>query len=191
METSVSFLQRLLDEPDTAWDKMYDLYGPWLKRWLVRWDPSLGTDADDVLQDVMVVVVRDLPRFRHQGQGKFRGWLKTIAVNSLKHHQRSRRRHPQLLSKAENDILARLEDPASELSQQWDREHDQYVIKRLLESIEVEFNPTDLHAFRRLVLDGAKADAVAAELNVTVNVVYLARSRILHRLREEGREFLG
>ena len=189
METSASFLQRLLDEPDTAWEKMYDLYAPWLRRWLARWDPSLGTDVDDVVQDVMVVVVRDLPRFRHRGQGKFRGWLKTIAVHSLKHHQRSRRR-ARLAGKEENDTLAQLEDPASEFSQQWDREHDSYVIKRLLELIEVDFNPTDVLAFRRLVFEGAKAAAVAAELKVTVNVVYLARSRILSRLRDEGREFL-
>src|SRR5688572_25576823 len=95
METSVGFLQRLLDEPDTAWQKMNDLYGPWLKRWLFHWDSSLGAEVDDVLQDIMVVVVRDLPRFRHQGQGKFRGWLKAIAINTLRQHRRSRRRHLQ------------------------------------------------------------------------------------------------
>jgi RNA polymerase sigma-70 factor (ECF subfamily) len=190
METSVGFLQRLLAEPDTAWQKMNDLYGPWLKRWLIHWDPSLQADGEDVLQDVMVVVVRDLPKFHHQGQGKFRGWLKTIAVNCLRQHQRSRRRHPRVPGEEDNDVLAELENPASELSQQWDREHDRYVIKRLLKLIETDFNSTDLQAFRRLVFDEWKADAVAVELKVTVAVVYLAKSRILNRLREVGREFL-
>jgi RNA polymerase sigma-70 factor (ECF subfamily) len=187
METSVGFLQRLLNEPDTAWQQMNDLYGRWLKGWLLRWDPTLGAEADDVLQDVMVIVLRDLSQFRRQGQGKFRAWLKTIAVNTLRQHQRARRRH--LPAGGEGDVLAQLKDPASELSRQWDQEHDRHLVKRLLDLMETQFNATDMRAFRRLA-EGAAAAEVAAELGVEVHIVYLAKSKILKQLREEAQGFL-
>jgi RNA polymerase sigma factor (sigma-70 family) len=192
-QTSVSLLQRLLTEPDKdkAWEQMFHLYGPWLERWLRHWEPTLGTDVDDLVQEIMTVVIRGLPSFHRQGAGKFRAWLKKIAVNSLREHQRARRRQPQALPHLDgSDVLAQVEDPTSELSRQWDQEHDRYLIKRLLKHIEAEFNATDWQAFHRLMFDGIEPVAVAAELNVSVNVVYLARSRILNRLRAEGRDFL-
>jgi RNA polymerase sigma-70 factor (ECF subfamily) len=81
-------------------------------------------------------------------------------------------------------ILQQLEDPHSELSRQWDREHDAHLTQRALELLEPEFKATTWQAFRRLV-DGATPDAVAAELGLTVNAVCIAKSRVLRRLREE------
>jgi RNA polymerase sigma-70 factor (ECF subfamily) len=84
-------------------------------------------------------------------------------------------------------VLEQLEDPNSALSQLWDREHDQHVTRRLLELIEPEFSATTWQAFRRVVLEGAKAAEVAAELGITANAVWIAKSRVLARLREELR----
>jgi RNA polymerase sigma-70 factor (ECF subfamily) len=82
------------------------------------------------------------------------------------------------------------EDPNSDLSRRWDREHDEHVSRRLLELIEPEFAPSTRRAFRRVVLEGAPAATVAAELGISVNAVFIAKSRVLGRLREEGRGLL-
>ena len=82
--------------------------------------------------------------------------------------------------------LDQLEDPASDLSREWDREHDSYVARKLLDYVEPEFRPATWQAFRRLVLDGAAPQAVAEELSLSVNAVLIAKSRVLRRLRQEA-----
>ena len=81
--------------------------------------------------------------------------------------------------------LEQLEDPHSDLNRVWDQEHDKFIAARLLELIEPEFTHTTWQAFRRQVLDGAKAAEVATELGVTPNAASIAKSRVLRRLREE------
>jgi hypothetical protein len=64
--------------------------------------------------------------------------------------------------------VEQLEDPHSELCRLWNREHDEHVLRRLLEVLEAEFEPRTLQAFRRQVLAGAGAEEVAAELGMSV-----------------------
>jgi RNA polymerase sigma-70 factor (ECF subfamily) len=52
---------------------------------------------------------------------------------------------------------------------------------------EAEFEPKTWQAFRRQVLDEAQPKTVAAELEMTVNAVLIAKSRVLKRLRELAR----
>jgi RNA polymerase sigma-70 factor (ECF subfamily) len=54
-----------------------------------------------------------------------------------------------------------------------------------MELVKSQFEPTTWQAFRRTVLDGAKAATVAVELNMSANAVLLAKSRVLSRLRQE------
>ena len=84
--------------------------------------------------------------------------------------------------------LSLLADPASALSRQWDEEHDRHVVRRLLEMLEADsaFEPITLRAFHRVVFDAMKPALVAAELNLSVNSVLLAKSRVLKWLRQEA-----
>jgi RNA polymerase sigma-70 factor (ECF subfamily) len=85
-----------------------------------------------------------------------------------------------------DSALDQLADPASDLSRLWDREHDEFVLNRLLALIEPEFRPATRQAFRRQVIDGASADIVAAELGLSLNAVLIAKSRVLSRLRRHA-----
>jgi RNA polymerase sigma factor (sigma-70 family) len=181
-------LERLRRQSAAAdWNRLDQLYRPLLHRWLLC-DPTLGAEAEDLVQEIMTVLVRELPQFERARLGSFRSWLKTIALNRLKAFWRSRKARPALLGNG--SPLAELEDAASELSRQWDQEHDQFIIHRLLEMIEPEFAATTWQAFRGVVWDERKPDAVAAALGLSVNAVLLAKSRVLKRLREEGRGLL-
>jgi RNA polymerase sigma-70 factor (ECF subfamily) len=186
-ETSASLLERLRRAPDAgSWKRLVDLYTPllqgWLRRHLVPPD-----DVDDLVQEVMAVLVRELPNFHYDRQrGSFRGWLRTILVNRLRMYWRSRQTRP--LATGDSDLARKLDDladPHSALSQLWDREHDRHVARQLLEMIEKEFEPASWRAFQRLALEGAEPLAVAAELGMSVNAVYLAKYRVLRRLRQE------
>src|SRR5262249_47025885 len=137
-ETSASLLERLRQQPDAvSWKRLVDLYTPLLRGWLHR-NLVPHDDVDDLVQEVMEVLVRELPHFRYDRQrGSFRGWLRTITVNRLRMFWRSRQHRP--LATGDSDLarkLNELEDPHSALSKLWDREHDRHVARRLLELIE-------------------------------------------------------
>src|SRR5262249_61831187 len=76
-----------------AWSRFVDLYAPLLFYWARR----LGLaepDAADLVQDVFLVLVRQLPTFRHDGRHSFRAWLHTILLN----HWRDRLRRPAVVA---------------------------------------------------------------------------------------------
>jgi RNA polymerase sigma factor (sigma-70 family) len=188
MDTSASLLQRVQEYSDERdWQRLVDLYTPLIRTWIGR-QVRQDEDVNDLVQQVFTVVVGKLPAFVHNGRaGAFRHWLRSITVNHLRAFWRARR-SPQC---AEVEAaLDQLEDPTSELSRQWDHEHDSHVARKVLALIEPEFRPTTWQAFRRLVLEEAKPETVAAELGLTVNAVLIAKSRVLRRLRQEAEGLL-
>jgi RNA polymerase sigma-70 factor (ECF subfamily) len=186
--TSTSLLDRLRLQPDPeGWQRLVGLYTPLIRGWLRR-HALLEHDADDVVQEVLAVVVRRLPEFRREPRtGAFRRWLRSITVNCLRDFWRARRIRPVAPGDgAFADLLDALEDPGSDLSRLWDEEHDRHVTQRLLEMIRPRFEAKTWEAFRRVALEGEPAEAVAAALGLTANAVFIAKSRVLARLREEG-----
>jgi RNA polymerase sigma-70 factor (ECF subfamily) len=193
-ETSFSLLERLREGPnETAWQHMVDLYSPLIRNWLRRYSLQ-DQDADDLVQDVLAVVVRKLPEFKKKAQiGAFRRWLRSITVNCLREFWRSQRFQPKVAGTGNEgfaDVLDQLEDPESALSKVWDREHDEHVTRRLLEMIRPRFEAKTWQAFQRVALEGASVDQVAEELGLSVNAVFIAKSRVIHMLRQEGQDLL-
>ena len=191
LETSVSLLERLRLEPDAAsWQRLVDLYAPLIRDWLRQQSLQLA-DADDLAQEVLVVLVRELPHFQHRRKGAFRAWLHKITVNRLRDFCRARQTRPAATGDSGvMRMLEQLDDPHSELSRVWEQKHDQYIVQRALKLIESEFAPTTWRAFWRVTHDGVDADAVAADLGVSINAVFIAKSRVLKRLRAEIEELI-
>jgi RNA polymerase sigma-70 factor (ECF subfamily) len=189
LATSQSLLERLRDRADSqAWQRLLAVYEPWLRGWLSRHDLQ-PADVEDVLQEVLVVVSSKVRDFVHSGRpGAFRTWLRTILTNQVRHFLRGRRnRQAVLASLPLPDWLEQLEDGNSDLSRQWDQEHDQQLVRRMLALIQAEFNATTWQAFEMLVLEDRPAAEVARRLGQTANAVYVAKARVLARLRAEVR----
>jgi RNA polymerase sigma-70 factor (ECF subfamily) len=188
METSLSLLERLRAEPnDEAWRRLDAIYRPLIQRWLLRW-PSLGDEVEDVVQDVMAVVLRELSSFQRQRKGSFRSWLRTITAHRALAHNHARQRQPRTVgAPLEECPLGQLQDPNSELSLLWDQEHNRHVLRRLLELIEPMFEDATLAAFRRVVFYEVETARAAEELGLSVAAVWLAKSRVLKALRQEAK----
>src|SRR5262245_20751060 len=94
-ETSFSLLQRLRERPDDAsWRGLVELYTPLLADWLRR-HRLQASDTDDLVQEVLAVVVRELPHFEHiRRAGAFSRWLRTILANRLRQFWRNRQAWP-------------------------------------------------------------------------------------------------
>jgi RNA polymerase sigma-70 factor (ECF subfamily) len=192
METSASLLDRLAAQPNEAdWQRLFALYSPLLLQWLAR-SGVPASDADDLAQEVMLVVFREVKDFQRRGLGAFRAWLRTILANRTRDYFRSRQH--RATATGDSAFLARLaelESPDSDLSQLWDREHDQHIARRLLKMVEGDFTPPTWRAFWRQVIDGVPAAQVANEVALSLNAVLLAKSRVLRRMRQELRGFVG
>ncbi len=187
--TSQSLLERLHDRADhQAWQRLLAVYEPWLRGWLSRHDLQ-PADVEDVLQDILLVVSDKLPGFVHNGQpGAFRSWLRTILTLRVGHFLRGQRHREAVVStQLPSDWLDQLADPDSALSRQWDQEHDQQLVRRMLASIQAEFNARTWQVFQLQVLEDRPVAEVAQRLGITANAVYVAKSRVLTRLRAELR----
>jgi RNA polymerase sigma-70 factor (ECF subfamily) len=189
LATSQSLLERLHDRADAqAWQRLLAVYEPWLRGWLSRTELQ-PADVDDVLQEILVAVSETLPGFKHNGRpGAFRSWLRTILTHRVRHFLRGQKNRQAVVSpRPLSDWLEQLADANSALSRQWDQEHDRQLARRLLASIQAEFNPTTWQVFEMLVLEERPAAEVAAHFRITANAVYVAKARVLARLRADLR----
>src|SRR5262245_48319957 len=148
--TSPSLLARAKTGSASDWNRLVAVYQPLIFGWLRRQGLPYHA-AEELTQDVLMTVFHELGSFEHPGKpGAFRGWLRAITVNRSRTYWRADKRRPTAVGGSDfHSVLEQLEDPDSELSRQWDHEHDQHVITRLLELLEGDFTPSTLRAFRR------------------------------------------
>jgi RNA polymerase sigma-70 factor (ECF subfamily) len=187
MGTSVSLLGRIAAAPtEDDWRRLDDLYRPLLRDWIKRAGVR-ASDADDLAQEVLFVVFREIAGFEPRGQGAFRAWLRTILANQVRDYFRGQKYLPTAIGGSDVlRLLDELESPDSGISRQWDREHDKHVAEALMRQVQGDFAPDTWQAFRRYALEGEPAAQVAEALGLSPNSVLLAKSRVLQRLRQEA-----
>ena len=160
-----------------AWEQLVDVYGPLVYRWCLR--KGLKPDqVEDVGQDVFLTVARNLATYRNES---FRGWLRTITERKI--IDAWERNSKQPIADGGTDGQKRINE-VSEDEECSEREDDRVLRMSLLEIIRSEFSEQDVLAFCRLIIEEKTPLEVAEELKISRNKVYLAKSRILHRLRE-------
>jgi len=176
--TSFSLLQRLRSpEDEVAWNRFVDLYTPLLYYWLRRTGLQQA-DAVDVVQEVFALLLRKLPEFSYDGNKSFRGWLRMVTLNKCRELGRRR-------SLPVGDGASVEPEADDELAQLWDAEYHRHLAARALEVIQESFEPTTWKACWETIVHDRPPAEVAAELGITVNAVYLAKSRVLRCLRQE------
>jgi RNA polymerase sigma-70 factor (ECF subfamily) len=177
--TPVSLLERLRrPEEQEAWTRFVKLYTPLLYFWAKRMGLQ-QSDAADLVQDVFTLLVQKLPQFRYDNAGSFRNWLLTVMTNKLR--DRARRRVPDTLG---TSVLAQLPAP-EEPDCLSETEYRERLVREALRLMQSEFSPSMWKACWEHAVMGRPAAEVAAELGIAVGSVYVARSRVLTRLRLE------
>jgi RNA polymerase sigma-70 factor (ECF subfamily) len=184
--TPSSLVRRLRQQQPEAWQRFLRIYGPLVYSWCRRrWglDPAA---AGDVTQDVFVRVLESLDGFRG---GDFVAWLAAItrsqAVNYL---QRNPTRGAGGSSAQERlNALPDVRDPAGQDAgpEPVTVEDLGGVVRRALDQVRSTVAEKTWQAFWQVIVEGRAPSDVAADLGMSVNAVYIARSRLLSRLREE------
>ena len=183
--TSLSLLgQAIHFEDSLAWERFVAIYSGYIAHWLQNHQLQ-PQDVEDICQDVMSVVIRELPNFHHNGNpGAFRNWIRTIAANRLRQQRGRLARRKETTDFGA--VVEDLSDANSEVSQIWNREHDAYVLEKLLAVVAKRVQPKTFEAFRRVVLEQEPISKVASALGMKLGAVRVAQSRVLRALREEG-----
>lgn len=181
--TRVSLIEYLQQGDENAWHQFDHTYRPVITRWL-RSHSIQPEDAEDIAQEVLTAVSAKVADFDHNGRvGAFRNWLRSITINTLQNSLRKSRRRPSAAGTTIREIISQLEDPASEMSRQFDVEHNLYILNRLLSDVSSQFQPETIEAFRLYVLEDVEAQEVAERTGVGTHAVYMAKSRVLRALR--------
>ncbi|QEG21895.1 sigma-70 family RNA polymerase sigma factor [Mariniblastus fucicola] len=178
--TRVSLLQQLRCKQDSrAWSKFVHLYTPLICQWVA--DLRVPTpQRNDVVQEVFIVLLGKISTFQYDAKLSFRGWLRTVTINKCRDFLRKQNRL------SEPTFVAHLElaeaDDTQLLTQQEYRSH---LAANALSLMKKHFSETTWRACWEHVAKGRPAPEVAAELGISPNAVYLARGRVLQRLKQE------
>jgi RNA polymerase sigma-70 factor (ECF subfamily) len=178
--TSVGLLERVRAGSDPAWERLVRLYSPLVDFWLKQAGLQ-HADIDDVRQEVFLGLNRKIKDFRQDGNPKaFRRWLWRVTQHKLSDHWRNCEGLPQTEKNQVLAALASTDDSAADAP-----EALALLYRRALDLMETDLKPQTWQAFWRVVIESRPVAEVAAELNVTTNAVYIAKARVLAKLREE------
>jgi RNA polymerase sigma-70 factor (ECF subfamily) len=180
-------LERAKASEAGAWERLVGLYAPLVHHWCRRWDLQ-EQDRADILQEVFQAVVVHIADFRKESQrDTFRGWLRTITQNKVYDHFRRLGREPGAAggTDAQRRLTQVSAPQSSEASSSDDQAAEQRLYFRVLELIRNEFEERTWHAFWLTAVEDRSPSAVADELSMSPGAVRVAKSRVLHRLREE------
>jgi RNA polymerase sigma-70 factor (ECF subfamily) len=185
--TRPSLLVRIRDAQDNAaWSQFVEIYAP-LIYGFARRHGLQDADAADLTQEVLRVVARSARGLEYDpSRGSFRGWLFTVVRNKLRSLLDARHRQPQGTGDSEQNFFEDQPDRDAQESAFWDQEHERRLFVWAADQVRNEVNESN--AFWRTAIDGQSGKEVAALLGMSVAAVYLAKSRVMARLKELVRQ---
>ncbi len=189
--TRPSLLVRICDPRDErAWAEFVEIYEPLVYR-LARQKGFQDADAAELTQDVFVAVASAIDRWDPDpARGSFRAWLFRIARNLMINLLAKQRRRPQATGTTDMKQLLEqqpdlnVEDPAGEDSALFDLEYKRQTFRWAAGQIRSRFKPATWEAFRQTSVEGRPVKEVAGELGLSVGAVYIARSRVMAKLKQ-------
>lgn len=183
-ETRLTLLQRLPDAADdAAWRDFVDLYGPVIYGFCLR-RGCPEPDAADLVQETLATVARRIHRFDYDpARGRFRSWLFTIVKHKL--IDRSRRLATRPAASADGQAVDTLPDESADPDALWEAEYRRQLFHLALPMLRPQFQPATWEAFCRTALEEADPVDVSRDLGLSLGAVYVAKSRVMARLREK------
>jgi RNA polymerase sigma-70 factor (ECF subfamily) len=191
--TSPSLLIRIRDHGDhLAWSQFVDLYQP-LIRGFARKHGLQDADAADLTQEVLRAVARAIERLDYDPRrGSFRAWLFTVVRNKLRNFLESRRH--QVQGSGDTGVQEALNaqpTPIDGPEEEWDRDYERRLFAWAAEQVRGTVQEATWQAFWQTAVEGKSGQEVAQTLGLTVAAVYLAKSRVMAKLKEQIRQLQG
>src|SRR5690242_14848677 len=188
--TRASLLVRLRDPLDKeAWQQFVQLYAP-VVYGFARKRGLQDADAADLMQEVFRSVAGAAGRLDYDPKrGSFRGWLYTVTRNKIYSFLDSQRR--QVRGSGDSGAQQMLEEQAESgdgTADVWDQEYERSAFEWAAERVRGEFHEATWQACWLTAVEGLSAKDAGKRLGLSPGAVYVAKSRVIARLREEIRE---
>lgn len=180
-ETRPSLLLRVRDLGDSqAWSEFVDLYGPLVARYLRRAGLQ-EADILDLTQDILLGLTASLRAFEYSPErGRFRDWMGTVVRRRLQDFFRRRCAQGRVVEDASLELLG-----GAAAEAEWTSQFQDHILRSALTRIRDRFSSENWRAFELNWLENLDAPEVARQLGLPLEQVYVARSRVLRRLRLE------
>jgi RNA polymerase sigma-70 factor (ECF subfamily) len=190
--TDVTLLARLGHDPrdQAAWREFVVRYGPKILHWCRRWRLQ-EADAEDVTQDVLLKLNARMASFAYDDGGSFRAWLKTLAHHAWRDLVDERRRAGVAAGESSIGTLLNSLEAGDGLVEELQEELQRELMDRALERVRPRVSSRAWQVFRLTALEGWSGAATAGHLHMKIAQVYLAKSRVTKRVREEVRMLEG
>lgn len=193
LSTRHSLLIQIRDLTNTgAWTQFVDAYAPLVYRYARR-QGLQDADAADITQDVLRSVVRTAGEFVYDPQrGRFRTWLYTVARNKVINFLDKTRHAARTASDTATwQQIHEQPDPQSDDQSQWDLDYERRMFDWACERVRHEFRDATWQAFWLTAVEGQPPAEVAAQLELSVGAVYVAKSRVLAAMKAEVERLVG
>ena len=185
-QTRLSLLVRIRDsQDDLAWTEFVELYAPLIHGFACK-QGLQDADAADLTQEVLRAVARGVKRLDYDPRrGSFRGWLFTVVRNKLRNFLVGRKRHGRGSGdSAVQEMLAEYPAPEEDPAALWERECERRQFEWAAERVRGAVQESTWQAFWRTAVDGESGQQAADALGMSVAAVYLAKSRVMVRIKE-------
>jgi RNA polymerase sigma-70 factor (ECF subfamily) len=186
-KTRPSLLLRMRDRQDArAWGDFVEIYEPLVYR-LARGSGFQDADARELTQEVLLAVSKAIERWDFDpARGSFRAWLFRVARNLMVNFLVKQKRQPHGVGDTDMQrLLAEQPAPESEQSAYFDLEYRRRLFRWAADRTRHEFQTSTWQAFWKSCVEGLPIPEVTAQLGLSRGAVYVARSRVMARLRQE------
>jgi RNA polymerase sigma factor (sigma-70 family) len=188
-QTSLTLLGRLRQNPldQAAWNEFVLRYRPKILQWCLRWRLQ-ESDAQDVTQAVLLKLNGLMATFTYDPSRSFRGWLKTLAHHAWRDLIAERRRCGH--ANAESQMVELFEnlEAGDDLVGHLEIEFRRELMDQAMVLVQSRVAPRTWDAFRLTAIEGSSGAAVAAQLEMKIAQVYVAKSEIKKMIRDEIRK---
>jgi RNA polymerase sigma-70 factor (ECF subfamily) len=183
--TSASLLGRLSTDPGDAgaWEQFVHRYGPRILQWCLHGGMQ-DADAQDITQNVLLMVARQIRTFRYDPERSFRGWLKAVTRGAWSKWLEGQRRTVQ--GSGDSAILDRLatQEAGDDLERRLEEEYERELLESASARVRLRVDPQTWEAFRLLAIEGLSGADAAERLGMKVGAVFVAKSRVQKMLQE-------
>ena len=188
--TTSTILENLRDfQNRSAWDRFVSRF----HKPIVSFVREMGfteTDAEDVAQEALLAFATAYREGRYdRSKGRLSKWLFGIVYHRvLQAGRRLGRRKAEV--PVYNDSFSWSGVPDKKTAQlSWNNTWNRSVLRHCLDQVRQDVEPGTFRAFELTVLCKRSPADVAEELGITQNAVYIAKHRVVHRLRELQQEY--
>jgi RNA polymerase sigma factor (sigma-70 family) len=187
METRASVIDGVCRQDPERWRQFDAIYRPILLAYL-RGRGLKESEAGDVIQDIFVKLLGKIHTY-NRAKCRFRTWLFAVAQHTLIDHARRRASHEKAMKGWAYQMLRANASDSVKMEEEFTKIHRERILRHALRIVRARVSSRAWSCFEQRLVCDRPAAAIAADLGLDPNIVYVNASRVLKKVRAVCEEF--